>query len=460
MGYRDTGALRFNDETQAVRARATGRATDTVRKEHRPVLARLPLDILSQARAMFYGYYITGFCQVWDFLYPYRSSDGPDHLTLSIDAVSLAYLSHQVNSQSALQLGRRKYVSALRRINTALQTPGTTQEATTLQTSMLLDLFERITCPSGICQEAKRVHVDGALALVKLKGLHTFVDDVGLKVLTRLLLNASVCYFSQGDSVSLELHEVRNHMAQFTDTSDPKWKMSGLVLEFTDLMSSLRKGEISEETRVQKCIELNDELEEISKVAPLLWSYKRRFVAANESHSGVLNGFYDVYSDRIATQRSNVLRILRLFLCKEVVTSLATRDDPDARLQAQRASTAATTMIQEVCASVSQMTDCEGAAQHKLPSASITPGYSRHNHTLSHLIDAYVLIFPLYIACWSRACTDEVRAWIIEQLDRIAEHFGIKEARKVVEILQRPNDSSEGGPWDVYRLLGSYAFAA
>ena len=410
---------------------------------------------------MFFSYYISDFCQGWDFLCPYsHSGTGPDHLTLSIDAVSLAFLSHQVTSPSAQQLGRRMYILALRKMNTALECPRTAHEATTLQTSLLLDIFEKIASPASRGEDARRAHIDGALALVKLKGLEHFTDDAGLKVLTRLLLNASVSYFSQGDPVSPEFHEVREHVAQFTDTSDPKWKMSGIVLEVIDLTSGMRKGIIPREEGARKCIELDKKLEQVSDDASPVWSYEREYISADETGVRVLDDYYDVYSDRITTQRWNVLRTIRILLCEEIVVSLATLDDSDSLLQSQRASTAAARTIQQVCASVPQMTDCDGAAQHRLPQETIMGAFSQHRHTFSHLIDVYTLIYPLYTAYWSRKCTSVARTWIIEQLDRVAEHFGIKEAKSVAEILRGSKDGLRVEPWEVYRLLGSYAFAA
>jgi hypothetical protein len=448
------------DETQDVRARATARTANAApkRKDISIQPSNLPLDLLVQGREMFFGYYIADFSRIWDFLYPYfRSSVGPDYLTLSIDAASLAFLSHQVNSPSAQQLGRRKYISALRKINAALQCPRTAHEATTLQTSMLLDLFEKISSSASRTEDVNRAHIDGALTLVKLKGLDQFTDDVGLKVLTRLLLNATVSYFSQRDPVSPEIREVREHLAQFTDTSDPKWKSAGLVLEATDLVSGVGRESRTQEQRVQYCIELDRQLEQVSREAPPVWSYKRIYVSLSETGGRVLDDFYDVYTDRVTTQRWNALRIVRLFLCEEILASLHAIKDLDSSLLRHGTSTAVALLIQEICACVPQMTDCDDVAQHKLPQGTAS---STHSHTLSQVLDAYILIYPLYAACWSRECPRATRAWIIVQLERIAEHFSIKEAKLVVDILRGRNEGSRVGPWEVYRLLGSYAFAA
>jgi hypothetical protein len=44
----------------------------------------------------------------------------------------------------------------------------------------------------------------------------------------------------------------------------------------------------------------------------------------------------------------------------------------------------------------------------------------------------------------------------------MAEHFGVKEAAAVLDALSGKNNdgSMKPRPWDIYKLLGSYAFAA
>ena len=64
---------------------------------------------------------------------------------MSIDAVSLAYLSHQAYSNVALSTAREKYVSALHMTNKALQSPEVAVKDSTLLASLLLDLFEKFT---------------------------------------------------------------------------------------------------------------------------------------------------------------------------------------------------------------------------------------------------------------------------------------------------------------------------
>lgn len=416
-------------------------------------LSYLPLDIQSQARELFFAYYIAEFSRAWDFLYPhFDPRNAPEHISLSIDAASLAFLSHHMESPSALNLGRRKYVSALRKTNKVLQNPKPSQRISILEASLVLDLFEKITGPKSNDVMAQRAHVDGALALVRLRGLQEFTDLGGLKALTRLCLNAVVISITAGQRVPSEIVRIRNHASQYFDVSHPKWRLTGITLKVTDLVSDITHGYLTREMKIQRCVELERELEVIDREAPPKWSYERIYVDDEDDHT-TLDGFYDVYPSRLETQMWNVLRFIRIILCDIIIESCRSEDE---ELNKQTYRTTAL-LVQEVCATVPQMLDCDGPARHRLPEGATT---SAHTHTLSHFFDTYILLLGLYGAAWSRGCSPRAKEWIIAQLDRMAEHFGTREAATVSAILKMQDYGARVGPWEVYKRIGSYAFAA
>ena len=357
-----------------------------------------------------------------------------------------------MESPSALNLGRRKYVRALRKTNKVLQNPKASERTSILEASLVLDLFEKITGPRSNDVMAQRAHVDGALALVQLRGLQEFTDPGGLKALTRLCLNAVVISITAGERVPSEIARIREHAAQFFDVSHPKWRLTGMTLKVTDLVSDVTHGYLTAETKIKRCVELEQELQVIDREAPPKWSYQRIYVEAGDDHT-TLDGFYDEYPSRLETQMWNVLRFIRLILCDIIIESCGSNDD---ELSKQTYRTTAL-LVQEVCATVPQMIDCSGPAKHRLPDGAAT---STHTHTLSHFFDAYILLLGLYGAAWSRGCSSRAKIWIIAQLDRMADHFGIKEAATVSAILKVQDNGARVGPWEVYKRIGSYAFAA
>ncbi|PVH99448.1 hypothetical protein DM02DRAFT_529029 [Periconia macrospinosa] len=464
-GYRDTESLRIENETQSVRSKPKllkGNTYPTVTRPKNVNLSHLPLDLQVQARELFIEYYIQDFSRAWDFLNPYlNSNDIPEHVRLGIDAASLAFLSHHVTSPSAANLGRLKYVSALQKTNAVLQCTNAAQETSTLDATLLLDLFEKILNSGGAAREkSQRAHIEGSLALVKLRGLNNFTDEAGVKKLYRLTINTMISCVSLGSPVPSELFKIREHLSHFMNTKDPKFRSVGVIFNTTTPGEELSQSLPDPWENIERCASLDEQLETISLEASPTWYVF--WVDLHYSSERVLDDFYDVYDSRMTTQMWNALRVSRLLLCEEILESLPACQSEKSVRAAQRATAAMDELIKEICASVPQMTDCKNAAKSKLP-PNADACISFHGHTVSHFLDNYILLYALYVAGWSRGCQTRQRAWIIKQLIHIGDHFRVKEAALVANILQNQTKnamSEKPRPWDIYRLLGSYAFAA
>jgi hypothetical protein len=153
----------------------------------------------------------------------------------------------------------------------------------------------------------------------------------------------------------------------------------------------------------------------------------------------------------------------RILRCEDIIVLSATLEDADSNAESVRAKASITgiEMVREICASCPQITNCDFAARHKLPNGTV-PGMP-HRHTMSHVLDVYVLIYSLYVVARSRNCPAAARDFGIGQLEHIAEHFGIKEAAVTLTFLresQPPDRSMETDPWHVYMLLKGHAFNA
>ena len=154
-------------------------------------------------------HYVSGLQHSWDFLRDYYyPSAAPDHLTLTIDAVSLAFLAHQLYSDAALQAAREKYVTALQLTHKAVKCPKIAVKETTLFTSLLLDLFERITNNERKDVASWASHVNGVFALLKLRRLDHFEDcsPAELSVGVVLTLCTSFCLQHVYESLLYRIH--------------------------------------------------------------------------------------------------------------------------------------------------------------------------------------------------------------------------------------------------------------
>jgi hypothetical protein len=464
-GYRDTTTVRISDQTDSVRSKAMAKVKAIQSKQPAlPVKIRigyLPQDLQTVGRGMFFTYYVSDFSRTWDFLYEHLDSPkAPEHLRLGIEAVSLAFLSHQVSSQTARDLGRRKYCEALRKINAALQDPYTAKATTSFQSALLLDLYEKIMKSSSEVNTSRHAHVEGALALVKLRGVESFTEGAEIRALMGLSLNATICSLSTGRPIDDTIRQIRDHAAQFVDTNYPKWKLSGLMLEVTDLAAEMRKGTMSAEERLARSVGIDRKLELASLESSPAWTYERKSFPKNHPPNVVPDSSlptYDVYPDRMITQMWNVLRLTRILLCEEIIDCCALSDDPDSDILYERAELAILDMVREICASVPQMTDCSFAAKHKLPRGSTG---KNHTHTMPHILDVYILIFSLYVVAWSRTCPRTTHNWAMAQLQHIASHFEIREAAVILDILKKQEiEDGVRNPWYVYNFVCTFGYS-
>lgn len=456
-GYRDTQQLRIRNESQDVRKKAL------LRKATYSEPRSLALSLELQARHVFFTYYVTGFSKTWDFLKPfYIPTHSPEHLRLSIDAVSLAYLSHQAYSDVALSTAREKYVSALHMTNKALQSLEVAVKDSTLLASLLLDLFEKFTNDKSRHSESWKSHVKGALALVRLRDLEQFQDPSALRLLVRLSTNFLISSVATDTRVPDDVSALRAYAGERLNAGDPKWRLTNLMVHYANLRSDIRNGHLSSDDGIRMSMDLHAKLQALAFNVPASWQYK--MTAVNHDSEMIYNHRFDSYADRHVTQTWNVSRLVRILLNEYVLECYL---EPAADITANgcsllmsTASYNIETLACEICASVPQYVDCLGAARSKLPvSEPIITAFdgAGHLHSPSQKLDCYTLIFPLYVAGRSRGSPSTLKLWIVKQLRHIGSHFGIRNAELICQILEKGADVN---PWAVYAMLGSYAFAA
>ena len=458
-GYRDTQQLRIRNQSQSV-ARKVSKPHPCFEPQS------LPLSVDSQARDAFFAHYISSKC--WDFLRQYyHPADSPEYLTLAIEAVSLAYLWHQVYSDAALTTAREKYVIALRMTNKALKSSREANKDTTLMASLLLDLFEKITDSQPRDNQSWTSHVNGALALVKYRGFAHFEDPSRFTILVRLSLHYIVGCVATGSPVPDMLHAIQAFIGKRLRAQDPKMRLSDLMVQYASLRSKVESRTFSTDEYIGLSEELDRNIQALDLELPPDWQYSTLLLDKKSDRAFELH--FDSYSNPRVCQARNILRVFRILLNESLIKhyqATPTNDKYSALLGIANANI--DLLAGEVCASVPQYVDCDDAARHRLVERLKLPnhnsdrllddgsGGSSHLHTPDHQLDCYSLIFPLYVAGRSKA-VPTVRPWVIKQLHYISSHFFVRNAKLIAQMLEQETDVC---PWDVYAMLGSYAFAS
>ena len=311
---------------------------------------------------------------------------------MAIETVSLAYLWHQVYSDAALASARERYIQALRLTNKALKSPKEALKYTTLLASLLLDLFEKITDCEPQKSKSWRSHIDGALALVNLRGLQRFQDPSEFRVLVRLSTNHLISCVVSGSPVPKELIAIRVYAGKYVDVQDPKWRLSDLMVVYANIRSDRQKGTLHHDECIRMSMKLDKKLQSLDLGMPPSWNYSTTYL--DEKSERTFHLHFDSYPDRNVTQARNVLRLVRILLNESLIKLyLALTTGERNLLLIKMAHENIERLAGEICASVPQYVDCGGPARVRLPSPEqlIVPDRDHngtsHPHTPNHQLD-------------------------------------------------------------------------
>ena len=335
--------------------------------------------------------------------------------------------------------------------------------------ALLLDLFEKITDSEPRNNKSWTSHVNGALALVKFRGLEQFQDPSEFTILVRLSTHHIVSCVASGSPVPEILNQLQAYIGTRLHAQDPMLLLSNLMVQYANLCSEDRRGILSSDEYIKLSMELDSRIQAFDIDLPLSWQHSTMLLDHKSDKAFDLH--FHSYSNPRVCQARNILRVIRILLNESLIehySALPTSDKDMALIGAAHENIEM--LSGEICACVPQYIDCDDAARHRLPASEQAnapvqnanhtldggPWGISHHHTPNHQLDCYTLIFPLYVVGRWKAVPG-ARLGVINQLRYISSHFCIRNAEMAAQMLERETDV---GPWDVYAMLGSYAFAS
>ncbi len=450
-GYKDTTVLRINDETSTVQARSYAGGPLKL-----PKSVELPLRQL--AKDVFYYNYVVGKTQPVDFLQPYydKSPSGADRLLESIDAVSLVYLNFQKRTASAYIEAQQHYISALRLTRSALGDHNEAKKDSTILSVLLLDMYEKIA-NNELDQggEAWASHINAALALATLRGDKQFHEASGMRILTRLSINAGINCNVGKLPIPPQLLELRRTLAAYMpNPSTPKWTQNELLQEYMNLCQMMKDGTIFDLEVARIARDIDTKLLASTEDVEPRWRQTIVFVQHKSQHH--FEAYHHAYETEESARMWNVVRLRRILLNEIIWSHSRALSNGEQDLCRQIIND----MARDVCSTVPQF--IQGIALPIKVMTSAVDGLSidttkkpKIKPNVAQQLACYRLIYPLYVAAQSSLVSQDIRDWIIGELRFMADFHAIENAAKVVKFLE------EGGPGDtsrVYKMLGSYAF--
>lgn len=364
---------------------------------------------------------------------------GDEHLLASINAVGLASFSHSVHAPELMVRASRDYVLALRLTNIALRSPTEAKKDSTLFAVMVLSVFETIAGTSNPSLVAWIEHINGAAALIKLRGREQFKTAAGRRLFQQVTSNLMVSCIIRTKPMPAHMIELRKAAAHILDTSHPAWVLSSIVVDFTLFHAAIETSSLpgSPAEIMQQALELDQRFIDLFEHPPDAWAYDT--VYTDDDPHLIWKGSYHIYKDTFAAQLWNAMRTCRIMLHEIIFNQLRLSASAPTPLLSQSASVAQSNasvqisleMQADILASISyDKTEPAGRGSEEKPPMQSMGSFIR---------------WPLYLVAVMDLSTDEIREWVVRRLQLIAEIEGVQQANIMASHLVN-KDALQ--PWD------------
>jgi hypothetical protein len=381
-------------------------------------------------------------------------------LRSSANAASLAGLANSTKNPTIMAKARAAYGSALRMTNSALSAKKTAVKDSTLMSVIMLGLYESIAFPDKKSTQTWYKHVQGASALLVLRGTDQFKSNVARRIFHQFYGITMLCSLESGEAVPdgmRDLYEFCNPTSDYA-VQGRQWttRMSLFMQDSIDLN---RDKDSDPVTMVTKAINLDRELDSIKALIPKVWQYET--VHLEQPSDYVHGSFYHIYMDPWIAQMWNNLRLCRMHLYKVIRQQLwrgRACDPPlfteeEVAPQIAAAEKVIRTTTAAICASVPQLTGMIIFPEWPAPKSRGSPAGlqpeitgqedSRYQiHPPGTFLDPgrptcmYHLSWPLYAAGSSDLSSSEMRQYAIDMLHFVALRIGTRQAVVLAEALK------------------------
>jgi hypothetical protein len=397
----------------------------------------LPPNTQLQTRAQAFFYSKSSlWLQNFDLLSTLCSQTTADeHLLASMSAVGLASLSNSLHTPELLNRSRKDYITALHLTNAALRSPTDVKKDSTLFSVMILSIYETITGSDTRSLAAWTKHINGATALVKLRGREQFKTTAGQRMFLQVLSYLMLSCIQRTLAMPAHMIELRETAAKYMDVNKAAWQTSGAIIDFTLLRAAIRNGEIlGPKSIIEKALALDQRFADIFADPPKEFRYKK--VYTKENPHLVWKGMYHVYATHWTAQIWNGTRTCRILLHEAIRDQIlvdSTAMEPyltteEAKLQHDASVGIMMECQRDILASVPQHT----GAQDSMEPASLLEG-SR----------GYFILWPLYLVGVMDLSTNDVRDWVAQRLRGLSDVAGISQAKVLGDYI-----AARENPWE------------
>ncbi|KUJ15381.1 uncharacterized protein LY89DRAFT_111541 [Mollisia scopiformis] len=382
-----------------------------------------------------------------------------DSLVSSMKAVGLAGFAHAEHAPSLMKNARYQYVRALKSTNAALRDPVEAKKDTTLLAIMILGIFETITgCTTRSLRDWAR-HVNGAAAVIKLRGPDQIKTPHGRRMLIQVTASLLINCLQRGVALPSHIQEYMTAAIKLVGTPDPAFVINDCMMHFANLRASVLSGKLTDQHEILRLsLELDAKLLDIVINVPPGWEYQT--ITTLEQSDVAYKGRYHLYYDYWIAMIWNALRSLRLLihelirdiLLKGFAQRPPTFHSTEHTAQFQISTDTLYQHQEEILLSAAQHMNNFPKAQDLSVYKSVTSipliAYNEL-HAPLRMSGGSFLIWPLWHAGILDISTEEVRRFAIKNLNFIGDTMGIQQAFVLAKSVEERLDIEvwkEGDP--------------
>ncbi|KUL83336.1 hypothetical protein ZTR_11372 [Talaromyces verruculosus] len=330
-------------------------------------------------------------------------------------------------------MARKKYVDGIQKVRHAILDPTLSLNDETLQSVLLLDLYEKMVNRNPQSLESSVSHIRGAMSLIKARGTRNISSPVACQLSFRLSVTLPISYGLAGLEIPEELISLQRDLDPYI--TGIKKDFTSLAVKSFGLKSDIARGRISSSEAVHRAQKIRSQLIAFEAAIPLSWG--PRSVVCQDPR--ILGTPWDIYPDHFTAQLWIALRFHRLAMDNIIQTQ-----GSDDRCVSQDAFRDIEIVAGQICSAVPQF---------------IYPGFWPGNEVLFSPLQRLrccTILAPLFMVA-RLSSNPGIKSWVIQTLENIAENGNLRMASEIALLLKAsiPIDY-----WTVYAMSGSYALAA
>lgn len=362
------------------------------------------------------------------------------NLLNSIKAVGLVGFSNAVNAPGLSLEAERQYVSAVRCINIALQSPSEVKKDNTLLAVMVLGIYEILANQSQESLVTWAAHVKGAAALLKIRGPEQLSTASGRRLFGQVTASLATSCLQQEVELPDHILELSMELENYIDHSDIVWIQHRQLLRFTNFFAKIRGGSITDMHQIlDQCLEFDLDLIGTFYNVPKDWEYSTLYLA--EASDLVYGGYYHVYQSAMTSMVWNGMRVTRILL-HEIIRGVllkAFSSKPPVfvgRRYTEQLQTSTEILYElsfAILASVPQ--HLEHTFSHSIVHENTFDSVPSSVPALK--IAVYQLPWTLYTVGVSDTVTKPMLLWVIRTLRHIGHAIGVRQAAVLADRLER-----------------------